>query len=444
MRIAFRLARLCLNTLLHHLLGALLCAACATASLTTCLTMSLTTASRVGAAEPTGATLTSGGDENSVTTQKAAGRDDAVVVRSVLRKPGDDGSKAYRIPGLATSTRGTLLAVFDIRYDGSGDLPANIDVGLMRSTDEGESWSAMQRILDFDKSVPNSLGNGVGDPTIVVDRVTGTIFVAALWSNGNRGWKGSGPGMSPEETGQLVLTKSNDDGQTWSAPINITQQVKSPAWRLCFNGPGAGIQLQDGTMVIPAQYREADGTAHSCFIYSRDHGVSWSISPPAIPGDRPTSESQIAELDDGSLLLSMRDESRSGQRLWSRWTWHPATTASQTLSPTNGAATVAGEWSEPWWVVTDPTCMASLIKYTDGQLLLSNPNHPTKRVALTVRSSSDGGKTWSTGRLLADGECMYSCMTVLDSGKIGILYEVDDTLTFAKFPYAWLESGEAP
>lgn len=436
MRIVFSSASLWLNKLLYNLF----CAACMTAT----LTAALSTALSVRAVEPTRSTVDSGSDESTGAAPNVAGREDAVVVRSVLRKPGDDGSKAYRIPGLATSTQGTLLAVFDIRHDGSGDLPANIDVGLMRSTDEGESWSTMQRILDFDKSVPDSLGNGVGDPTIVVDRVTGTIFVAALWSKGNRGWKGSGPGMSPEETGQLVLTKSDDDGQTWSAPINITQQVKSPAWRLCFNGPGAGIQLQDETLVIPAQYREADGTAHACFIYSRDHGVSWSISPPAIPGERPTSESQIAELDDGSLLLSMRDESRSGQRLWSLWTWHPATTATQAPSSTNGAATVAGEWSEPWWVVTDPTCMASLIKYTAGQLLFSNPNHPTERVALTVRSSSDGGKTWSTGRLLADGECMYSCMTVLASGKIGILYEVDDTLTFAKFPYAWLESGEAP
>jgi sialidase-1 len=375
------------------------------------------------------------------------GAEPTELVQQVLRKPGDDGSKAYRIPGLATTTQGTLLAVFDIRYDGSGDLPANIDVGLMRSTDEGDSWSAMQRILDFDSRVANSLGNGVGDPTIVVDRVTGTVFVAALWSQGNRGWKGSGPGMSPEETGQLVITKSTDDGLTWSAPINITHQVKEPAWRLCFNGPGAGIQLQDGTLVIPAQYRQADGTPHSCFIYSRDHGDSWLISPPAIPGDNPTSESQIAELDDGSLLLTLRDESRSGQRLWARWSWHESAEKSTQLStqlPTDTATAAAGEWSEPWRVVTDPTCMASLIKHPNGKLLFSNPNHPTKRVAMTIRRSDDGGKSWSAGRLLADGECMYSCMTILPSGKIGILYEVDDTLTFAKFPYDWIEAGEAP
>ena len=52
------------------------------------------------------------------------------------------------------------------------------------------------------------------------------------------------PGLTPDETGQLVLAKSTDDGETWSPPINLTAQVKDPAWRLCFNGPGNGIQLQ--------------------------------------------------------------------------------------------------------------------------------------------------------------------------------------------------------
>ena len=90
--------------------------------------------------------------------------EDPRIFHTVIRKPGDDGSKAYRIPGLVTKTNGTLLSVFDIRYYGSGDLPENIDVGLMRSTDNGESWSSMRRILDFGKSEPNSRGNGVGDP----------------------------------------------------------------------------------------------------------------------------------------------------------------------------------------------------------------------------------------------------------------------------------------
>ena len=353
--------------------------------------------------------------------------DDPRVFRQVLRKPGDDDSKAYRIPGLATTPTGTLLAVFDIRYGGGADLPADIDVGLMRSTDEGATWSPMQRILDFDKAEPNSRGNGVGDPTILVDRQTGTAWVAALWSRGNRGWNGSGPGLTPDETGQFVLTKSTDDGVTWSPPINITKLIKDPRWRLCFEGPGAGIQTTDGTLIFPAQFRDADGTAHSCFIFSRDHGDSWTISPAAIPGNQPTSEAQIAELDDGSLLLTMRDESRSGTRAWAQWTWNQA-----------GDAKPQGKWSEPWFTVPDPTCMASLIRHPHGELLFSNPNSATQRIALTIRESRDGGRSWSDGQLLDPRGCMYSCLTVLKDGRVGILYEVAGTLTFARFPLEWV------
>ncbi len=357
--------------------------------------------------------------------------DDPRVFHRVLRKPNDDGSKAYRIPGLATTTKGTLLAVFDIRHDGGADLPADIDVGLMRSTDDGANWSPVQRILDYDKAVPNSRGNGVGDPTILVDRQTGAVFVAALWSQGNRGWHGSGPGLTPEETGQFVLTKSTDDGVSWSPPINITSQVKDPRWRLCFQGPGAGIQTKDGTLIFPAQFRDASGMAHSCFVFSRDHGDRWTISPAAIPDKRPTSEAQIAELDDSSLLLTMRDEARSGQRLWARWTWR---------KPVDGNARGDGEWSESWLTVPDPTCMASLIRHPHGELLFSNPNSATQRVALTLRTSTDGGRSWSAGRLLDPRGCMYSCLTVLKDGRVGILYEVAGTLTFARFPLEWASS----
>lgn len=351
---------------------------------------------------------------------------DPAVFRQVIRKPGDDGSKAYRIPGLATSNAGTLLAVFDIRYDGAGDLPANIDVGLMRSPDQGETWLPMQKVLDFDKAVPGSRGNGVGDPAILVDTQSGTIWVAALWSQGDRAWHNSVPGLLPEETGQLVLTRSQDDGVTWSAPINISSTLKGrdPAWRLLFNGPGCGIALRDGMLVFAAQYREGDGIAHSCFISSRDHGETWTLSPAAMPGKRPTSESQVAELPDGGLLISMRDESRSGKRAWARWTWNKDKTG--------------GEWSQPWFTVPDPTCMASLLRFSDEELLFSNPNSSKQRVALTIRTSSDHGQTWSKGKLLDPRGSMYSCLTRLKDGRIGVLYEVGGTLTFARFSREWI------
>lgn len=354
---------------------------------------------------------------------------DSAVFRKVIRKQGDEGVHTYRIPGLATTPKGTLIAVFDLRHQNAGDLPADIDVGTMRSTDNGETWSPMQRVLDFDANEPGSHGNGVGDPAILVDSKTGTVFVAAIWSKGERAWHGSGPGMTPDETGQLVIAKSTDDGVTWSKPVSITPQVKRPEWRLCLNGPGNGIQLRDGTLVFAAQFKDPNNIPHSCFIASADQGKTWKIAPAANPDTLPTSECSVAELADGSLLLSMRDESRSGKRAWAQWTWKESL--------------MAGQWSEPWSTVPDPTCMASLIRHPNGELLFSNPNSPKKRVALTIRTSSDGGRTWSDGKLLDPRPSMYSCMTVLKDGRIGILYETGqkrgyETLTFARFPLEWV------
>lgn len=349
---------------------------------------------------------------------------DAPVFSTVVRKSGDDGVHTYRIPGLAVSTRGTVLAVYDIRHKGSGDLPGDIDVGLSRSTDNGTTWGPMLKVMDFDAAEPGSRGNGVGDPAILVDTNTGAILVAALWSKGNRGWHGSGPGLRPEETAQFLIARSTDDGLTWEKPLNITTQVKDPAWRMCFQGPGNGIQLGDGTLVFPAQFKGSNNVPHSCFIASIDGGRTWRISPPAIPGKPPTSESAIAEAPDGSLVLSMRDESKSGRRVWARWQRTP------------GRPVLEGRWSEPWHDLPDPTCMASLIRHPAGPLLFANAADPKRRAVLTVRSSTDGGRTWNDGRVLEPAGAMYSSLAVLRDGQIGILYESVPAkgLVFARFP----------
>ena len=354
--------------------------------------------------------------------------EDPRIYRTVIRKEGDDGSKSYRIPGLAVTPKGTLIASFDIRWNGSGDLPSDIDVGVMRSTDQGQSWGPMIVAMDYDKAQPGSRGNGVGDAAILVDKTTGHVFLAALWSYGDRGWNGSGPGMEPEETGQLVIARSVDDGVTWEKPKSITGQVKQKDWRLCFQGPGAGIQLTDETLVFPAQYKNANNKPSSCFIFSRDHGETWQISPPAVPDSPPTSESQIVQLSDGSLLMTMRNESKFKKRVWSRWTW--------TDRLENG------KWVDTRLDVTDPVCMAGLTRHPNGFLLLSN-NNSTRRERMTIRYSDNEGKLWSEGKLLDIRQSAYSCLAVLPSGEIGVLYECGErgsveTLTFAKFPLAWV------
>lgn len=366
--------------------------------------------------------------------------DPTALYSVVLRRRGDDGyADGFRIPGLAVTPRGTLIASFDARID-VGDLPGDMDTGIMRSTDGGITWEPMRIVMDYDASVPGSRGNGVGDPAILVDPVNGRIWVAALWSFGNNGWFGSGPGLMPKDTGQLVLSYSDDDGLTWSEPVSITRQIKDPAWRLYFQGPGKGLCTREGILIFPTQYKDARGVARSNFIWSGDRGVTWHHGAPAVASGSPqTSEAQAVELANGNLLLSMRDESKPGKRLWCVYSWDHET---ETIAD--------GSWGATWQELDDPTVMASVERYTgsiDGRpwmgLLFSNPDNPRRRAGMTVRLSLNEGAagSWIYKRKIDDRFAAYSCLAMLPDGDIGILYESTDgkpTLEYVRFPLEWL------
>ena len=341
-----------------------------------------------------------------------------------LKKAGEDAINTYRIPGIIATDKGTLIAVYDNRYVNSGDLPGNIDVGMSRSVDGGKSWEPMKVIMDMGEPHAN---NGVGDPAILFDPITKKIWVAALWSKGNHSIAGSGPGLSPDETGQFVLVNSSDDGLTWSAPINITAQVKNPIWKILFQGPGNGIAMQDGTLVFPAQYWDASNMPYSTFIYSKDQGLTWKRANAAGPKSN-TTESQIVETTPGTLMLNMRDN-RGGFRsvattndLGNSWSIHP--TSYNTL--------------------IDPVCMGSLIKANvnvngtlKDVLFFSNPNSNSSRSDITIKASLDNGQTWQpANQLLIDSRTCYgySSLTKIDNQTIGILYEGTKDLYFLKIP----------
>lgn len=340
-----------------------------------------------------------------------------------IRRAGDDGVNTYRIPGIVQTDRGTLIAVYDIRYNDSRDLPGNIDVGMSRSTDNGETWEPMKVIMDMGAPHEN---NGIGDPAVLFDPVSQKIWVAALWSKGNRSIAGSLPGLSPDTTGQFVLVSSSDDGLTWSAPYSITTQVKNPTWHLFFNGPGMGIAMQDGKLVFAAQYWNENKVPFSTIIYSEDKGVTWKgkINGPKAN----TTESQVVETTPGTLMLNMRDN-RGGYR-------SVATTSNMGLTWT--------EHSTSYNALPDPVCMASIIKakvnvkgVMRDVLFFSNVSTPLGRYNMTIKASLDLGETWlDANQLLIDErQCYgYSCLTKIDDNTIGLLYEGIKDLYFVKIP----------
>ena len=359
-----------------------------------------------------------------------------------LRQHGQDGVHTSRIPGLATSKKGTLMAIYDARYESARDLQGHMDIALNRSFDGGRTWEPMQVVLDRKEwgGMPEKY-NGVSDACILVDDRTGDIYVAGLWMHGlldaetgkwvegltadSTRWlhqwraKGSQPGFGVKETSQFLITKSSDDGLTWSEPINITS-AKKKEWWLFAPAPGQGITMTDGTLVFPTQGRDEKGTPFSNITWSKDGGKTWKTSNPATKN---TTECAVVELQDGSLMLNMRDNRNRGNE------------------EVNGRSVfVTSDLGETWKehptsrkALIEPTCMASLHTHRymeDGVekslLLFVNPASTSKRNNITLKVSYDGGNTWPEEKQILLDEYSgrgYSCITSVNDSTLGILYE---------------------
>jgi len=348
-----------------------------------------------------------------------------------LRKPGDDGVHTCRIPALTTTPKGTLLCVFDMRRRAARDLQEDIDIGLSRSTDGGRTWEPFRVAMDMGEfgGLPQEQ-NGCSDPGIIVDRQTGEVFCFAVWMNGKPGkhqWTGDGsePGYEIGKSAQMLMVRSRDDGRTWSKPENLTRRLKRPEWWLFAPSPQAGINLPDGTLVMPAQGRDAQGREFSTVMTSRDHGASWTVGAPAYSGG---SECQAAQLGDGSLMLNIRNEHERFRAVFVTRdlgrSWQPHATNRNAL--------------------IEPNCNGSLLRVElPGEdrprhvLLFANPHSTTARTHQTIQVSFDDGRTWPVTHhlLLDEGRgAGYASLARVDDRHVGIVYEGSRShLVFEKF-----------
>ena len=318
-------------------------------------------------------------------------------------RAGEDGYHTFRIPAVVRAPSGALLAFAEGRKSGRAD-SGDIDLVAKRSEDDGRSWSPLQVVLD---DGPNTAGN----PCLVVERKSGAILLIFTRNLGGDNESEILDGKS-EGTRTVWLTRSVDDGASWSVPVELTDSVKSPSWTWVATGPGAAIQLESGRLVVPCDHFEA-GTkrAGSHAMLSDDAGTTWRLGG-SVEGR--LNECQVAELADGRLLLSMRN--------------HPALTGEGRAWATSddGGQT----WSEPFRTpkVPDPGCQASLLRVGGGPgepdpaLLFANPAGGG-RTGMTVRRSDDGGQTWPKARSIDPGPAAYSCLVDLGGEQVGLLFE---------------------
>lgn len=349
---------------------------------------------------------------------------------------GMNGIARYRIPGAVVTPKGTVLAYCEARKNGSADW-GEIEVHLRRSTDGGRSWLEPQHIAHRGarlEGIPGKKAAGkaeqtVNNPVAIVDRTTGEIEF-----------------LYCANYARCFSMRSTDDGLTWSVPVDITATFEpfraKYDWKVIATGPGHGIQLTSGRLVVPVWLAYGGPGAHgpsaAGTIFSDDHGRTWKAGELALPNEgdlADPNETMLAQLADGRVMLVTRSHSRPNRKL--------------VTSSRDGAT----GWTKPEFhpELLEPVCMASLLALPDGALLFSCPatvgRSPDgkeipggrgKRENLTIRLSHDQGKTWPAARALDAGPSAYSDLAALADGTILCLYEAKEDIVMARFRTDWI------
>lgn len=363
-----------------------------------------------------------------------------VMEKSDVFPPGMNGIARHRIPGIVVTPKGTALAYCEARKNNSSDW-GEIEVHLRRSTDGGKTWMPSQHIahkLERIEGNPRKKTGGeneqtVNNPVAIVNRKKGAIeFLYCI------------------NYARCFSMRSTDDGVTWSEPVEITASFEpfrsKYDWKVIATGPGHGIQLKSGRLMVPIwlAYGKTGDHAPSAAgtIYSDDHGNTWRAGDVAVPNEGEwgnPNETMLTELSDGRVMLVTRSVSKPNRKI---------------ITTSRDGAT---NWTKPEFhdQLWEPICMASIISHPSkpGTLIFSNPHSLAmgkggtetpagrgKRENLSIKLSRDDGKTWPVNKTLEAGPSAYSDLAVLKDGTVLCLYENGNSITSARFNLEWLTS----
>lgn len=321
-------------------------------------------------------------------------------IMTAVFRPGERGYAYFRIPASVVSQEGTIMVFAEGRVDNSEDY-GNIDIVLKRSFDGGKSWDELCVVAD-------DSGNRCGNPVPVVLE-SGKILLVYSWSK---------TGEEATVNDVVYTVFSEDDGKTWSSPVDITSQIKGNGDSNFHSGPVHGIvktfEPHKGRIIVPMW-----GSSPKAFvIYSDDDGLSWHKGGAA--SYEKSNESTVAELGNGDIIMNSRNGDKSNYYRYDAVsedggeTFLPSRQTSL-IEPVNG-------------------CQGSLLRHSVGPqtketvLLFCNPNHTSSRRHGTIKASFDSGKIWSKMYQFvpSEGDGMYtsySDMVLLSETVIGVVYE---------------------
>ena len=374
-------------------------------------------------------TITTASQTYTLDNPSPVGHREIIFARTVLYQPGDYNSANYRIPAVITAKDGSLVTATDKRKFNEGDLPEDIDIVCNRSTDGGHTWSEPYTIAQG-----TGANHGFGD-------------CALAWSNDENGLIAGfvgGPGLwysTPSNPIRTYVTKSYDNGKTWTEPQDITDFLfgdscivpEQRTWRASFFGSGNGLRTSSGRIIFVAAIRETtDPVLYNHVVYSDDNGVTWHVSGRASSsGD----EAKVTELEDGRILMSIRHAGK-------RW-YNISADGGETWQPS------VSIWND----INAPACNGDMIRFTlvnqggDRNRLLHSVPYGSQRADVSVYVSYDEGETWPVRKCVVPYHSAYSSLCILPDGTIGLYVEESYagasgySMVFYNFSLEWLTDG---
>ncbi|MFE1307731.1 exo-alpha-sialidase [Streptomyces sp. NPDC058755] len=354
-------------------------------------------------------------------------------VSSVPYVGGRGGYDTYRIPATVVTRHGTVLAFAEGRHTGAAD-SGDIDVVLRRSTDGGCTWGPLTVVAAGE-------GNTRGNPAPVVAPRSGAVVLVTSYNGGSvtetQIMRGE---VAPSQGRREFVQRSENDGRSFTPPRDITAEVKPPNWRWYATGPGHALALtrgpHTGRLLVPADHSTAPPPgssdtgrepryygAHA--LYSDDGGRTWHLGfvDDTYDGATNANETSIAQLPDGRLYISSRDQNGSGGP------GHRLDTYSG-----DGGGSLVRPFAVQRTLNDVPVVEGSVLQLHKGPLLFSAPSVPTARRAMALWSSTNDGRTFTRLRTLSDRPAAYSDLVQLGRDRVGLLYE-----TGAKAPYERIE-----
>lgn len=345
------------------------------------------------------------------------------VLSYTIFNAGDNYVNTYRIPSICVTNKGSILVFCEARYSTWMDKAGRADIVMKRSTDKGRSWSEMKNLTELGLYDTRTYM----DPTVVVDRNSGKIFLfTSLWDAMNK------PSNQKGGANRAILLMSDDDGITWKRR-DITDEVIIPNIEGFIGiigtfGPGTGVQMRNekykDRLIIPVRLFKKDlekGTVSNggnTALYSDDNGETWKVGEPGESG-----EWTVAEAPDGALIGNIR---HSGYR-------------KKYISINGGEQWFdAGNYT-PFELPTPPKgCAAgiavkdNLLFYCGAKGVKAEDGHDDRGVLYLAKTGLEGYKHEFDGTYiqLHDKAAGYACLAFLDDG-VAVIAEVGDDKGFS-------------